>query len=336
MKLSKFLRDKMPLISGTIFVIITIFLMGYAFKVRRDYMIALAVVLLLVVVITLLCEYFKKRHFYKEMINTLNNLDQKYLITDMLPVPDFQEGELMMEALYDIDKSMKDRINDIELQTTEFKEYLEMWIHEIKVPLSALRLMNYNQNTDLYRQKQQIDKTNYYIEQILFYVRADASEKDYLMNKVSLETIINKIVMENKALLIGNKIAIEKENVDISVITDSKWLEFMISQLVSNALKYKAEGRQSYIKFSVTTDEEETLLCIEDNGIGISEKDLPYVFDKTFTGENGRIRAASTGMGLYICKKMCDKLGHRITIKSKQNEYTKIIIGFGKNNFYNA
>ncbi|MBE5944837.1 MAG: HAMP domain-containing histidine kinase [Lachnospiraceae bacterium] len=334
MKISKYLRDKLTLILGTVFIIVAIFLMGYVFKVKKDYMIALAVVVVLVVLVYILSDYFKRRHFYKNMMSTLDSLDQKYLITDMLPVPDFQEGELMMEALYDIDKSMKERINDIELGAIEFREYLEMWVHEIKVPISALRLMNYNQNTDLRKQKEQIDRINYYIEQILFYARADESEKDYLMNKVSIETIINKIVMENKTLLIGNRIAIEKENVDATVITDSKWLEFMLSQILNNALKYTSEGRQSYIKFSVIKDEKQTLLSIEDNGIGISEKDLPYVFDKTFTGENGRVRAASTGMGLYICKKLCDKLGHRITIQSKQGEYTKVMIGFGNDNYY--
>ncbi|MBO5426213.1 MAG: sensor histidine kinase [Lachnospiraceae bacterium] len=334
MKLSKYLRDKITLIFGMLFIIVTIFLMGYAFKVRKEYMVALAVVVVLVVLVYVISDYLKRRHFYKNMVSTLDSLDQKYLITDMLPVPDFQEGELMMEALYDIDKSMKERINNIELGTIEFREYLEMWVHEIKVPISALRLMNYNQNTDLRKQKEQIDKINYYIEQILFYTRADESEKDYLMNKVNLETIINKIVMENKTLLIGNRIAIEKENVDTTVITDSKWLEFMISQVVSNALKYKAEDRQSYIKFFVTKNDKEVVLAIEDNGIGISKKDIPYIFDKTFTGENGRIRAASTGMGLYICKKLCDKLGHKITVSSNQGEYTRIMISFGINSYY--
>ncbi len=336
MKLSKYLRDKITLIFGMLFIIVTIFLMGYAFKVRKDYMVALTVVVVLVVLVYVIGDYLKRRHFYKNMISTLDGLDQKYLITDMLPVPDFQEGELMMEALYDIDKSMKERINNIELGTIEFREYLEMWVHEIKVPISALRLMNYNHNTDLRKQKEQIDKINYYIEQILFYTRADESEKDYLMNKVNLETIINKIVMENKTLLIGNRIAIEKENVDATVITDSKWLEFMISQVVSNALKYKSEDRQSYIKFSVSKNEKEIILTIEDNGIGISEKDIPYVFDKTFTGENGRVRAASTGMGLYICKKLCGKLGHKITVSSKQGEYTRIMISFGINSYYDV
>lgn len=334
MKLSKYLRDKVTLLAGAVFLILTIFLMGYVFKVRTDYMVALTVVVVLILLFYLFCDYIKRWRFYKDMINTLEALDQKYLITEMLSVPDFQEGELMLDALYDIDKSMKERINNIEIGAIEFREYLEMWVHEIKVPIAALRLMNYNQNTDLAKQKEQIDKINYYIEQILFYARADESEKDYLMNKVNLETIINKVVMENKTLLIGNRIAIEKENVDATVITDSKWLEFMISQIVNNALKYKSEDRTSYIRFTVTKKENETILSIEDNGIGINEKDLPHLFDKTFTGENGRVRAASTGMGLYICKKLCGKLGHKISIESKQNEYTRVNIGIGNNDYY--
>ncbi len=334
MKFSKHIKDRMPLILGTIFLVAVIFAMGYVFKVKADYMTALTVILLFLTGSWIIYEYYKKKRFYKEVEETLAGLDQKYLITDMVKPPEFYEGELMMEAMYDVDKSMRDKINQLEAQMAEFKEYMEMWIHEIKVPISALRLMNYNQSNDLDMQKQQIDKMNYFVEQILFFARADVAEKDYLMNRVNLETIINKIVMENKTLLIGNKIKIEKENVNVQVITDSKWLEFMLGQIVNNALKYKDNKDVSYIKFSAVANEKETILSVEDNGIGISEKDLPYVFDKTFTGENGREKSVSTGMGLYICKKLCNKLGHNILVESEKGKYTRVIIKIGNNTFF--
>lgn len=316
-----------------IFLCGAVILMGNAFKANTQYVVATVVLIAVVILVSIHVEYFSKRKFYKEVHNSLEAMDQKYLVTEMIKKPDFYEGQIFVDSLYEINKSMKEHINSVEFSVAEFKEYLELWIHEIKVPISALKLMNYNENMDPAKQKQQIDKINSYVEQILFYARADAAEKDYLLNKCKLETIANKVVMDQKALLIGNKIKIEKENMDVSVITDSKWLEYIISQVVNNSVKYMEKDKKSYIKFYTEKSEDVTTLCIEDNGMGIGEKDLPYVFDKTFTGANGRKDRASTGMGLYICKKLADKLGHKISIESKEGEYTRVKLSFGNNSF---
>ncbi len=329
----KYVRDNFILIIGMLFVCVATILTGRAFKVSYEFYMAIVFLVVMVLIIYLVHDYGRKKVFYNNMESCLNSLDQKYLITEMIKKPNFTEGEIFIDILYEIDKSMKDRINDIEMTTSEFKDYLELWIHEIKVPISALKLMNYNENTDPAKEKQQIDKINYYVEQILFYARAGAAEKDYLLKECNVETIINKMVMEHKAILMGNKIHIEKEDVNVNVITDSKWLEYMISQIINNASKYAVKDRNSYIKFSSKDDDETTTIIIEDNGMGISEKDLPYVFDKTFTGENGRKSQTSTGMGLYVCKKLCDKLGHRINIESTQGEYTRVKLTFGKDKF---
>ena len=333
MRYGRFLRDKLVLILGMVFLCGAVFLMGNAFKANTQYVVATVVLIAVVILVAMHVEYFSKRKFYKDVNNSLEAMDQKYLVTEMIKKPDFSEGQIFVDSLYEINKSMKEHINSVEFTVSEFKEYLELWIHEIKVPISALKLMNYNENMDPVKQKQQIDKINYYVEQILFYARADAAEKDYLLNKCKIETIANKVVMDQKALLIGNKIKIEKENMDVSVITDSKWLEYIISQVVNNSVKYMEKDKQSYIKFYTEKNEDMTTLCIEDNGMGIGEKDLPYVFDKTFTGANGRKDRASTGMGLYICKKLADKLGHKISIESKEGEYTRVKLSFGNNSF---
>ena len=333
MRYGRFLRDKLVLILGMIFLCVAVILMGNAFKANTQYVVATVVLIAVVILVSIHVEYFSKHKFYKEVHNSLAAMDQKYLVTEMIKKPDFYEGQIFVDSLYEINKSMKEHINSVEFSVAEFKEYLELWIHEIKVPISALKLMNYNENMDPAKQKQQIDKINSYVEQILFYARADAAEKDYLLNKCNLETIANKVVMDQKALLIGNKIKIEKENMDVSVITDSKWLEYIISQVVNNSVKYMEKDKKSYIKFYTEKSEDVTTLCIEDNGMGIGEKDLPYVFDKTFTGANGRKDRASTGMGLYICKKLVEKLGHKISIESKEGEYTRVKLSFGNNSF---
>ncbi|MGN0389275.1 MAG: sensor histidine kinase [Wujia sp.] len=334
MKLGAFVKEKLGAILCTVFVLAAARLMGYACKVRGDYINVLSGIIILCVVCLFLAEYIKKRRFYREFRNILDELDQKYLITEMMLQPDFEEGKIWMEALYEIDRSMMERINKMETTVRDFKEYLELWIHEIKVPIAALKLMNYNGNTDAKKQKLQIDRMNDYVEQILFYARADAPEKDYLLNPCKLDVAINSVLLQQKDLLIGNHVHIEKEHTDISVITDSKWLTFMVGQLVNNSVKYMDAEKTPQIRFSAENTEQETILSIWDNGIGIDEKDIDRVFEKTFTGENGRKGNISTGMGLYICKRLCEKLGHRIDISSKKGEYTEVRLHFGKNDFY--
>lgn len=334
MKFGAYLKDKAAVIFSTVFIIAMVYLMGYVFKADRQYMSALAFLIIIFTVSILIAGFYKRYRFYKEVFAILDKLDQKYLVTEMMLTPDFPEGVLLMEVLYDVDKSMKERVNRMEASVAEFKDYLEMWIHEIKIPIAGLRLMNYNRSIDPVKLKNQIDRLNYYVEQILFYARADAPEKDYLLNKCSLESAINKVVMEQKDMLIGNKISIIKQNTGHEVITDSKWLEFMIGQIVSNSIKYADMEGQPYIKFYVEKEENDTVLYVEDNGIGIDEKDVPRVFEKTFTGENGRKGSVSTGMGLYICKKLCDKLGHKLDIESVRGEYTRLSVTFGNNSFY--
>lgn len=183
------------------------------------------------------------------------------------------------------------------------------------------------------KQKLQLMKLYYYVEQILFYARADAPQKDYLLKKVSLESIVNKVMVENKDLLIGNRFQIEKENLGIEVYTDSKWLEFILGQIVNNSVKYK-KADEGYLGFSGKEEKNIVWLFIEDHGIGVEKSDIGRVFEKSFTGKNGRRVKEATGMGLFICKKLCDKMGHRIFIESEKGEYTRVGIGFGRNKYY--
>lgn len=340
MKLGAYLWNKKILVAGTVFLVGCIYMMGFAFKADMQYQNALAFLLVLLVMGSLFYDFFRRRHFYNEMRSILSQLDEKYLVTEMIDNPGFPDGDIMLDVLYEVDKAMKEHINKMELSVTEFKEYLEMWIHEVKVPISSLDLMNYNGSTDLKGQKKQIDKIEAYVEQILFYARADAPEKDYLMKRCNLNQMVNHAVKEQKELILGNKISIVKEDLDIDIISDSKWLEFMLGQIVNNAIKYlivrqeEDKNVKGAITFSAKRMEDMVTLSIRDNGIGISEGDLKRVFDKSFTGENGRRTAASTGMGLYICKKLCDKLGHGIEIASVQGEFTEVKISFGKDRYY--
>lgn len=350
MKIKEFLKGKIMEMVSAMLLLLMVWMLGYAFHVQSQYLTAVTVLSVVLVATNISAEYWKKRRFYKDFLETLERLDQKYLITEMLSCPEFVEGEILYDALYEIDKSMKERINAMENVQRDFREYVELWIHEIKVPIATLSCMNYNENLDLLKQKQQVDKLNYYVEQILFLSRADNSQKDYLMKQVSLDEVVNQVIRNNKELILGNRIRIEKESLDSVVTTDAKWLEFMVGQIVNNSVKYltksrkdsgerpqtgcEKENRPAVIRFEVLKHGESSELVITDNGIGIPEEDLPRVFEKTFTGKNGRKVTGATGMGLYICRKLCDKLGHALWIESEEGSFTRVHLEFGKDDFY--
>lgn len=333
MKIKSYLKDKILGIILVIMLVVLSTMMLMAFHVKVSCIIAMEIMLVIVFGIVLTYDYYKRNKFYTDFLGKLNMLDQKYLITEMIGKTEFSEAQILKDSLYEINKCMQEKINTLQKSNDEFKEYLEMWIHEIKVPLSVLTLMNYNNNTDIEKEKGLIRNIEHYVEQILFMARADIAEKDYLMKKVLLEECVNKSVVSGKEILIENHVAIEKKNLETEVVTDSKWLEFILGQLISNSAKY-IQGDCPKIIFYSYKDKDKTVLVVEDNGIGIPKGDIARVFDKTFTGENGRKREKTTGMGLYICKKLCSKMGHNIRIESEQNRYTKVFIEFGKESYY--
>ena len=253
----------------------------------------------------------------------------------MLNKPSFYDGEVFYEVLYDINKSMNENVKKYEIRLNDFKEYIELWIHEIKLPIASLTLMNHNQKSKIdKRYVEQIRRIDNYVDQILYFVRSENAEKDYLIKEANLKKIINNVAMRNKDDLLEKNINFMVDVGNIRILTDSKWLEFIINQIVSNCIKYTKDNGEKIIKLYIEEDSKQINLHIYDNGIGIPSKDIKRVFEKTFTGENGRTMSKSTGMGLYIVKKLCDKLGHKITIDSIKGEYTDVIISFAKNDFY--
>ena len=335
MKLIKYLLDKIPQIIISIMgFTITIFMLD-AFKVESTLKIAITIIFFIACIFNIGIDYFRKYKFYQSLSNTLDVLDKKYLILEMINKPNFYEGEIFYQTLYDINKSMIENVKEYNLSIIDFKEYVEMWIHEVKIPISSLTLLIHNNQEKIdKRYVEQIRKLDNYIDQILYYVRSENAEKDYIIKEKSLQEIIKNVALKNKDDLLASKVKLDVNVNNIKVLTDAKWLEFILNQIINNSIKYKRNNVESYIKIIAKEDKEKTYLSIYDNGIGIPKKDIPRVFEKSFTGENGRITAKSTGMGLYIVKKLCDKLGHKINIESKKKEYTKITIIFYKNDSY--
>ena len=335
MNLKKYLLDKFIEILIIIFGYIIILMILFAFKISSQVILGITIVFSIIYLVIILISYFKRRGFYNNLINNVGKLDKKYLVLEMLNEPSFYDGEILYQILYEINKSMNENVKQYEIGLLDFKEYIELWIHEIKLPIASLTLMNHNQKKKIdKRYVEQIRKIDDYVDQILYFVRSENAEKDYLIKETNLKKVINNVAMKNKDDLLENNINFLVEAKDVMVLTDSKWLEYIINQIVSNSIKYIRNDVDSIIKLQVEDLTNQINLHIYDNGIGIPEKDIRRVFEKTFTGENGRNRSKSTGMGLYIVKKLCEKLGHKISIESVQNEYTEVIIAFSKNDFY--
>ena len=335
MKLTSYIKSKINIIIISIISITLIILLDLAFKVPKELIIVTSFLLIITLIISLLITYFQKRNFYNTLINNTKNLDKKYLVLETLPKPNTYEEELIYNTLYDINKSMIENVTTYITSTKDFKDYIEMWIHEVKIPISSLILMTHNHKDKISQEYfEEIRRLDNYIDQILYYVRSNYTSEDFIFKKVKLEKVISQVALKNKDDLLENKIDLIVDVKNTEVYTDTKWLEFILNQIINNSIKYKKEIPNSYIKISALEDNNQVTLLVKDNGIGIPKSDIPNVFKKSFTGINGRNKTKSTGMGLYIAKKLCTKLGHKIEIESKEKEYTILKITFGKNKLY--
>ena len=337
MKFNSFLKDRLYSIVTALFSYFIILLVLLAFKSDKSIIIAITIILLVTYILLFLTDFFRKQKFYTDLLTNIDNLDKAYLVLETLNRPEFYEGELLCQALYEIDKSMNENVRIEKEQLLDNKEYIEMWIHEVKRPLASLVLTLNNQKNILDRKTKNILKRlEDYVDQVLYYVRSENAEKDYFIKEVDLSKVIKNVGIKNMDDLLDNKVEFIVDKTNYKVFTDSKWLEFILNQIINNSIKYKRDIDNSYIKIYVKDNLDTTVLIIEDNGIGIKSSDIRQVFDKTFTGTNGREKTTSTGMGLYIAKNLCKKLGHKIEIESKENEYTRVFITFAKNKFYDV
>ncbi len=232
---------------------------------------------------------------------------------------------------------MLENVNKYKYLTEDYKEYIELWIHEIKTPIAASKLViENNKNTVTKSIDEELLKIENYIEQTLFYARSNTVEKDYYISLSKLNEIVNESIKKNKMLLIQEKISLKTHDLDLDVYTDSKWITFVLNQIIQNSAKYMKQGEESEIEIYANERCENVTLHIKDNGIGIREEELTRVFDKGFTGTNGRIQnKKSTGIGLYLCKKLCEKLGIGIEISSEVLVGTQIRLIFPKNSYLN-
>lgn len=232
---------------------------------------------------------------------------------------------VLIEKLFDYNR---DLIFNSDISKTEMIDFYTLWVHQIKTPIAAMSVLlqeeECNENSKL---KQELFKIERYVEIVLQYLRLDSLGEDLNLQRYDLNKIVNQSIRKYAPMFIHKKIKLDIENFNIKVLTDEKWLTFVVEQLISNALKYTNSG---IIKIFV---KEEKTLVIEDSGIGISEEDIPRVFERGFTGFNGRMDKKSTGLGLYLCREILKKLNHKIYITSKVGHGTRVSLDLASDEF---
>ena len=250
----------------------------------------------------------KEKLFAEEITSPKDQIEEDYqLIIE----------KLKEEAKFSQMKASEDYTNMI--------EYYTVWAHQIKTPIAAMRLNLQSEDTESARRLMgDLGRIEAYVEMVLTFLRLDSDSTDYLIKEYDLDEIIRPAIRKYSKEFILKKLKLEYEPVDYKALTDSKWLSFIIEQVISNSVKYTSEG---YVKIFMSNP---GILCIEDSGIGIREEDLPRIFENGYTGFNGREDKRASGIGLYLCKRIADNLGHKISAESKQGIGTKIYLDMSR------
>lgn len=277
--------------------------------------------------------YWQRKRYFRSLEETFEALDQKYLIGEVAKSSYRLEDQIYFDLLRRSNKSMIEKVHEMEDQRLEYKEYIEGWIHEVKTPLSVLELMCAGKRTlDPGRIRLLVERLDRDVETALYYARADQVSQDYRIREISLQETVNSAVKRQKQLLIHNRMRVEVSCGEETVFCDEKWIEFMLGQMFSNAVKYK-RNETGTIRIFACPRKESVELVVEDDGIGIKSQELRRVFEKGFTGSNGRQREHATGIGLYLCRRLSEKLGLAIRAESKEGAWTRIILTFPRGTY---
>lgn len=333
MNIVEYIKERIPflIINLVLFFIVAIFM--YIANVPKSIIIIVFSIWFLPLVSYIVIELIKSKRYFDSINNVLENLDKKYLLPEVIDEANFIEGKILNNILKTVSKDMNERVKYFKDEQLEYREYIETWVHEIKTPIASTKLILENDDSKLSeRVNYEIRKVENYIDQVLYYARSSDVSKDYIIKEFDLRAVVMKSIKSNSRDFINKKIKLELKEVSGKIFSDAKWIEFIINQVIVNAIKF-SEANKGVVEIYSEEYENNIVLTIKDNGVGISGKDIDRVFEKGFTGENGRRFGKSTGIGLYLCKKLCRKLGLGITITSKVNEGTKVNIVFPKGRF---
>lgn len=284
--------------------------------------------------------YFGRKKYFHETERILEEIDKRYLLGELLPGSFRLEDRLYREMIRRSNKSVIERIRQIEASQQEYREYIENWVHEVKAPITSISLLCENGRNGIQNgiaeketlrsislENQRIEN---YVDMALYYARSENVYKDFMVCETDLQEAAEEVLEKNRLLLIHNGVRAEVNCVD-KVYTDRKWILFIINQIILNCVKYCSA--QPVFLISTRREKGGVLLAVEDNGVGIRAEELPRIFERGFTGSNGRDHERATGMGLYLCRKLCDNLGIQIRAESEWGKGTRVILEFPISNY---
>ena len=327
----QYLKNQLPVILINLLGMLALALFLIASGNGIQTVLFILVVWLIVLASCLLLFYFSRKKYLNKLLDMTEQLKERYLLPEIMQEPERADEQVFYQIMKMAEKSMLERIGEVQRERKEYKEYIEQWIHEVKTPITAIKLICENNRCSFTRELlAELENINRFTEQALYYARSEYTEKDYSVREINLSDVVHGAIADNKYLLRQNNVAVTVEDVEYSIYSDDKWLRFILDQLISNAVKYRAD--QPALHFFAVKENDSIILSVEDNGIGIPQSDLPRIFEKGFTGQNGRMIRSSTGIGLYLCRRLCDKLGIGISASS-EGKGTAISLSFRINDF---
>lgn len=287
--------------------------------------------------------YRQRRNYFEEVGRILEKMDQRYLLGELIPNSFRLEDRLYRDMIRKSNKSVIERIRQIEDGQKDYREYIEGWVHEVKAPITGISMICDNrrkegapgnispeEKQDFLSVGMEIQRIENYVDMALYYARSEEVYRDYLIQETSLDEVVCEVLEKNRLLLIQNRVRAEVDCGEL-VYTDGKWIQFILNQMILNSVKYRSES--PVFRLYTKRESNGVRLVLEDNGVGIPTAELPRIFEKGFTGSNGRSHERATGMGLYLCRKLCDKLGIGISAESDYGEGTKMMLEFPISNY---
>ena len=269
------------------------------------------------------------RRFCRKRKQLIFMQEEIVLGLEKLPPADYEIEELYQELLRLLYQEKQQSMDDSSRSYRELMEYYTIWAHQIKTPIAAMDLIlqqeaSVGESAAARELSEELKQIRQYVDMVLVVLRLDSDSTDYVIQEYELDHILKQAVKKYATQFIYKKLTLNYEPVNRRVLTDEKWLLFVVEQVLSNALKYTRAGAVDIFL------EEPCTLCIQDTGMGIAPEDLPRIFEKSYTGYNGRSDKKASGIGLYLCRRICQKLSHTITADSAVGEGTTVRIGLGR------
>lgn len=328
MRIKDYIYSKLPYLIMNFIIYLFLFVIFVIADVDLPTLIFIFIIWFTPLCVYLLIDCINKKRFYDNIEAVMERLDKKYLLPEIIKKPKFYEGNIIYDLLQESNRNMHEHVNYYKNLQVEYRDYIEAWVHEIKTPISSSRLIAENSEGRIKNViDEELHKIQDYVEQALYYSRSTGVSNDYIIKEFDISEAVMSIIRRNRRGLINKRIQVQIEGAKGLVITDKKWVEFIINQIIVNSINY-SKDKDQYLRVYTKEREDNLILTIEDNGVGICKKDVNRVFNKGFTGENGRRFGKSTGIGLYLAKKLCEKLGLGIELTSIEEIGTTVNIIF--------